>query len=80
MVKDHGGLKASLYHFYLTDDLKVPMNMKNILKHKNNYFITKRRGDLSNQIITILFYLFICLDWKDVHCLSFVYLSIYLDW
>ena len=47
MVKDHGGIKASLYHFYLTDDLKVPMNMKNILKHKNNYFITKRRGEIS---------------------------------
>jgi hypothetical protein len=23
MVKEHGGVKASLYHFYLTDDLKV---------------------------------------------------------
>ena len=23
MVKAHGGIKASLYHFYLTDDLKV---------------------------------------------------------
>jgi hypothetical protein len=23
MVKQHGGLKASLYHLYLTDDLKV---------------------------------------------------------
>lgn len=23
MVKNHGGVKASLYHLYLTDDLKV---------------------------------------------------------
>ncbi len=23
MIKDHGGVKATLYHYYLTDDLKV---------------------------------------------------------
>jgi hypothetical protein len=28
MVKEHGGVKASLYHFYLTDDLKVGPDLK----------------------------------------------------
>jgi hypothetical protein len=27
MVKEHGGVKASLYHFYLTDDLKVRVQL-----------------------------------------------------
>ena len=28
MIKDHGGLKASLYHLYRTDDLKVKFTLK----------------------------------------------------
>ncbi len=31
MVKEHGGVKASLYHFYLTDDLKVGQLGRNVV-------------------------------------------------
>ena len=29
IIKDHGGLKASLYHLYRTDDLKVTFSLVN---------------------------------------------------
>jgi len=53
MVKDHGGIKASLYHFYLTDDLKTGKLMgedKDGNKYYMNdqYFVGRNRWVVYN--------------------------------
>jgi len=53
MVKNHGGLKASLYHFYLTDDLKEGKLIgedKNGNKYyqNNDYFYGRNRWVIYN--------------------------------
>lgn len=53
MIKNHGGIKASLYHFYLTDDLKEGTLIgedKNGNKYyqNNDYFIGRSRWVIYN--------------------------------
>ena len=53
IIKQHGGLKASLYHLYRTDDLKVRLSLsRRILKFLISDRKTCRRRQIWKQILS----------------------------